>query len=170
MAQTALWHRRGVLSRLMGLVLATLGMGSCAANGFGMALVFESRSTKLYLDKFEWPKLVNKKSMFGGGAMVLSPRSPAEMSFMAEELAGIPEWIDLGWRSPIDEIRTGPRPNDYRNDFSRTKRYEQRVYPKAIVPQSAIDEVRGSRGKVLKLHFIFDGSTAKVEYEVHKWR
>lgn len=170
MAQAALWHRRGVLSRLAGAVLGTLGIGSCAASGFGMALVFESRSTGLSLYKFEWPNMANKKSMFGGGAMWLSPRSPAEMSFMAEELQGIPEWIDLGWRSPIDEIRTGPGPNDYRNDFSRTKQYEQRVYPKAIVPQSAIDEVRGSRGKVLKLHFIFDDSTARVEYEVHKWR
>lgn len=114
--------------------------------------------------------MANKKSMFGGGAMWLSPRSPAEMSFMAEALQGIPEWIDLGWRSLIDEIRTGPGPNDYRNDCSRTKPYGQRVYPKAMVPASAIDEVRGSRGKVLKLHFIFDGSTARAEYEVRQWR
>jgi hypothetical protein len=170
MAQRTLWHRRGVLKGWAALMMSALGISACKDNAFGFALVFESRSTTMSLYKFEWPGMVNKRGMFGGGAMGLSPRSPAEMSFMAEELKGIPEWIDLGWRSPIDQIRTGPGPNDYKNDFSRTKQYEQRVYPKSVVPQSVIDDVKNSRGKILKLHFIFDDSKAWVEYEVLKWR
>lgn len=172
MAQESLRHRRGLLSRLAGVFLAVFGVGACATSrGFGMALVFESRSTTLLVDKFDWPNRVSKRGLIAG-AMVLSPRSPAEMSFMAEELKGIPEWIDLAWRSPIDEIRTGPRPNDFRVDFTRTKRHEQRVYPKAVVPASVVEELRASRGKIvkiLKLHFVFDDAKAWVEYEVYAW-
>ena len=144
--------------------------GACGQRAFALALVFESRYTGLSLHKFEWPGMVNKNGMFGGGAMWISPSSPKEMSFMVEELEGIPKWIDLGWRSPIIEVKTGAGPNDFINDFSRTRTHEKRVHPKAAVPQSVVDEVQGARGKVLKLHFIFDDAKAWVEYEVQQWR
>ena len=132
-----------------------------------MALVFESRSTDLYLDKFEWPEMVNKNGMFGGGGMYLSPQSPAEMSFMAEELSGIPEWIDLSWQSPLMPSRPA---DTFESQFEVAKRYEQRVYPAKVIPESAVKEVHGARGKILKLHFVFDDAKAWLEYEVHKWR
>jgi hypothetical protein len=147
-----------------------MGLCAFAAGGFGMALVFESRSTGMRLHKFEWPHMTNKNSMFGGGAMWLGPRAPKEMSFFAEGLDGVPDWIDLGWDSPIDEIWIGPRRNDFKSDFSRTKTHEQRVYPKAVVPPSAIEEVRGAQGKVLKLYFIFDDAKAWVDFKVYQWR
>lgn len=172
MAKTALWNRREVLGGLTGMLLATLGGRSRAAGGFPMIWSFESRSTELRLFKFEWSNLNGRQSIMGDHAMWLSSREPMEVPFMSEELEGVtdglPEWIDLGWHSPVESVRIGPLPNDFKDDYTRAKKYEQRVYPRSMVPPSAIDEVRRSVAGALELHFIFDDSTVKLGYELYK--
>lgn len=173
MAQDEPWNRREALGGLAGIV-ASLGMEARAAGGFPMVWVFESRSSELRLIKFEWSNLTGKVSLLGGHVMWLSSREPKEFPFASEELEGIPngipEWIDMGWRSPVDRVRDVLRKDAFRDDYTRASEYEQRVYPRAVVPPSVIAEVRHSEDKALKLQFVFDDSKAHFEYEVHKWR
>ena len=171
MAETKLPDRRCILR--FGAVALVNGLAACINPNAPIAfsLVFESPLTNLNLQIFDWPNMRRAGGLFGReSGLFLSPRSPAEMSFMADEIQGLPEWFDLGWHSPLLDPDKASRSGTFEDLLVGAKFYTQRVPIKSVIPATTIEQIRKDKYTMLYLRFIFSESTVKFDFYTQKWK
>ena len=171
MAQKELSNRRGIL-KLVAVSLAS-ELTACVNPNAPMAysLVFESPLTEITIQVFTWPNMRRPEGLFGfGSGMFLGPKSPKEMSFMAEEIQGLPEWFDLGWYSPLRQKDQSNPAGTFDDLLVGAKFYTQRIPIKSVIPTSTIEQVRKDKYNMLYLRFIFSDSTVAFDFYTQKWK
>lgn len=171
MAQAKLRDRRSILK--IGAVSLISGLGACVNSNAPIAfsLVFESPLTNLNLQIFDWPNMRRAGGLFGReSGLFLSPRSPKQMSFMAEEIQGLPEWFDLGWHSPLLDPDLASPSGSAEDLLVGAKFYTQRIPIKSVIPATTIEQIRKDKYTMLYLRFIFSDSTVKFDFYTQKWK
>ena len=111
------------------------------------------------------------EGLFGhSSGMFLGPNAAKEMSFMAEEIQGLPEWFDLGWHSPLLDPDLASPSGTFEDLLVGAKFYTQRVPIKSVIPATTIEQVRKDKYTMLFLRFIFSDSTVKFDFYTQKWK
>lgn len=171
MVEAELRDRRRLLK--FAAISITGGLTGCIDNNaqVSFSLVFESPLTNTSVRTFAWPNMRSPGGLFSTGiGLFISPRSPKQMSFMAEEIQGLPDWFDVGWRSPLlnpDDAN----PNGTAEDLLvGAKFYTQRIPIKSVIPLSTIEKVRKDKYTMLFLRFTFLDSTVKFDFYTEKWK
>ena len=169
MAKTKLRHRRSFLKVTALSLISQPAVAVKAVEPIPFSFVFESPSTEISLSIFEWPNMLYERGLFEYIRIVFrGPDSPPEAAYLGDEIKELPEWFDLGWRSPLLVRDPADQSRTFADSIINAKFYRQRIYIKSAIPLSVIHEVRRVKKTMLYLRFTFLDSKVKFDYYTKK--
>lgn len=169
-----------MLALLSGLLTACL-----ADEGpVGMSLLFQSAGRPVLVQKFD---IGGQRGPVPGVVGGMSPKGGAQMTFMPDDSKrGVPKFVEVGWLVWTDEYLAwdkayNEKPSDYRysvegqaeyrREWAKNPRYEQRIDLTPVITPELVAQVRADRrGSLLKLIITFNNDQVDIKVEVEKWR
>lgn len=153
--------RRSILKSIGIVAVGIIPLSGWRRKAIGFSLNWESVGSDVTVHYIRFQGGTNEQKQYMG----ISKRSPKQFAYMPGDTNGMPEWMEVDWVYGVVDAETAKLAHQY------AKPAKARFDLKALIPQSAIDEVMADRGrKQLKLTFTFNEDQLDMRYEIYTWR